>query len=161
LTSSTACWIGCSRSAPTSSTPYAPPSAPRSQPTTRPSSSLSSPATTTTALCDPALATRGRRPDRGAPSPPRRTWRRDSSPPSFPRLWADDRGGTMANDVEATVTVAETIDELRIVDEITLRPGTATAFLQRLDRLYRPDVEARGYRLVECTVSPPIDVDGE
>src|SRR5690242_7698952 len=67
----------------------------------------------------------------------------------------------MADDVAPTVTVAETIDELRIVDEITLRPGTATAFLQRLDSVYRPDVEARGYRLADCTVSPPIDVAGE
>ena len=67
----------------------------------------------------------------------------------------------MAKDIAPTVTVAETIDALRIVDEITLKPGTATAFLQQLDAVYRPEVEGRGYRLVECTVSPPVDVETE
>src|SRR3954453_2167030 len=67
----------------------------------------------------------------------------------------------MADDVAPTITVAETIGGLRIVDEIALRPGTTTAFLQRLDAVYRPDVEARGYRLTGCTVNPPVDVDGE
>ena len=67
----------------------------------------------------------------------------------------------MAEEIAPTVTVEESIGGLRIVDEITLRPGRVTAFLERHDAIYRPEVERRGYRLAECTVSPPVDVDSE
>src|SRR4051794_23001450 len=67
----------------------------------------------------------------------------------------------MPDPVSPPVTVADTLHELRIVDAITLAPGTAAAFLERMERVYLPEVAARGYELTSCSVSPPLDVDGE
>lgn len=53
------------------------------------------------------------------------------------------------------------LDELRVVEEVTLVAGSLDGFLRRFSEVYQPEVERRGYRLAHCMVSPPIDIDGE
>src|SRR3954447_15718579 len=65
----------------------------------------------------------------------------------------------MTDAVPPPVTVADTLEELRIVDVITLAPGTAGGFLDRFEHVYLPEVNKRGYELSFCSVSPPLDVD--
>ena len=58
----------------------------------------------------------------------------------------------MSTDVAAT--------PVSILDELEIRPGQLAAFLESVERDYRPGAEARGMRLVHRWVTPPVEQPG-
>jgi len=55
---------------------------------------------------------------------------------------------------------AEGADPVFVLDELRLKPGMLTPFLEAMESRYRPEAEARGQTLIHTWVTPPISTEG-